>query len=89
MKTARYAILAVLAVGAVLVMVEGALIGLWRVWFNDEASLLLRLTLPGLLLALGVVIGAAASRSWRNRHAPGAAEAGLETVPERRHAGLE
>ena len=89
MRVVRYAVLGALAVGGVLVAVEGVLIGLWRIWFNDQAPLLLRLTLPGLLLALAIVIGVVASGSWRNRRASTAPEAGLDSVPARRHAGLE
>ncbi len=81
--------LAVLAVGGLIVIVEGVLIGLWRIWFNDDASLLLRITLPGLLLALAIAIGLVVSSSWRKRHAPVAPPTTLDSMPARRHAGLE
>jgi hypothetical protein len=58
------AFLAVLALGGILFSIEGALIGLWRVWFNPEAPLLLRLMLPGTLIAFAVFLSAYA---WSKR----------------------
>jgi hypothetical protein len=81
---ARYAILSTLAAGGIIITVEGALIGIWRVWFSDAAPLFLRLTVPSMILAMGIVIGAVIISSRR-------AEPSFPTVspaPHREHAGL-
>ena len=65
MKMMRYAMLSSLAAGGIAVTVEGAMIGIWRVWFSDEAPLFLRLIVPATILGMGVAIGVIVLNSRR------------------------
>ena len=84
MRMMRYVMLSSLAAGGIAITVEGAMIGIWRVWFSDEAPLFLRLIAPGMILGMGVTIGIFALNSRRvtNRSSV------IVPASHREHAGL-
>ena len=84
MKMMRYVILSSLAAGGIAVTVEGAIIGIWRVWFSDEAPLFLRLLVPAMILGMGVAIGVFALNSRRFSDSSSA----IVATSYREHAGL-
>ena len=88
MKVVRYAVLTLLAAGGILIAVEGALIGLGRVWLSDQAPLFLQVMLPGMIVALGIVIGLAARNARRSRRNADPVKPDTGPAPDGHHAGL-
>ena len=84
MKMMRYVMLSALAAGGIAVTVEGAMIGIWRVWFSDEAPLFLRLVVPVTILGMGIAIGVVALNSRRVGESPSV----IDPASYREHAGL-
>ena len=89
MKVVRYLVLVSLAVGGIVMTIEGALIGLWRVWFNDEAPLIFQLMLPGLILALCVAAWLTAINGRRTPIDAARMNGAAESARDRNHAGLQ
>jgi hypothetical protein len=88
MKIAKYTFLVLLAVGGILLTVEGALIGLWRVWLSDDAPVFLQVMLPGMIVAMATAIGISALKGRREHTGGRSAGRAVDPPPEGRHAGL-
>ena len=69
MKLVRQGGLVLLAIGGILWVFEGTMIGLGRVWFSAEAPLLFRLMLPAIFLGFAIVLGLTALSSRSKRQA--------------------
>ena len=73
MKLVRQGSLVLLAIGGILWVFEGTMIGLGRVWFSADAPLLFRLMLPGIFIGFAIVLSLTALSS-RSKRQPAPAE---------------